>query len=68
MDRGAQGRVERCFLHANSSGILLLYARTVTWPVLDGGTRGRARSDVQTNAGYSAIRSFIARLLAAQED
>ena len=46
---------------------LTLHARTIDWPVLDGGTRGRARADVQTDAGYTAVRSFTSRLLAARE-
>ena len=67
MDRGTQRRDERGFLHGYSARILELHARTIDWPVLDGGTRGRARADVQTDAGYIAVCSFTSRLLAARE-
>ena len=67
VDCGTQRRAERGFLHGYSARILELHARTIDWPVFDSGTRGRARADVQTDAGYTAVRSFTSRLLAARE-
>ncbi len=44
-----------------------LHARTIDWPVFNSGTCRRPRADVQTDAGYTAVRSFTPRLLAARE-
>ncbi len=46
---------------------LTLHARTIDWPVFNCGTCRRPRADVQTDAGYIAVRSFTPRLLAARE-
>ena len=59
--------LERVFLHAHPARLLTLHAHTIDWPVFNSGPRRRARADVQTDAGYTAVRSFTPRLLAARE-
>src|SRR6266481_763467 len=50
-------------LHAHPARVLTLHARTIDWPVFYSGTCRRPRADVQTDAGYTAVRSFTPRLL-----
>ena len=67
VDRGTQRRAECVFLHAHPARVLTLHARAIGWPVFNSGTCRCPRVDVQTDAGYTAVRSFTARLLAACE-
>ena len=67
LDRGTQRRAERGFLHDHPARVLTLHARAIDWPVFNSGTCHRPRADVQADAGYTAVRSFTPRLLAARK-